>query len=569
MNNHSSYVTLHKNGLTWIVKASHAPIIQGNLIDNILNPSSCPECRIIRENNVRVSMIVNLPEQEESLFVKHYKCWGVSEALKYFLLRSKVSSEWHTIHAMLDRNITLALPLAKAERRIWRCLKDSYLITEALVNAQPLRDYLTSLSDKNSLQETLKLRRSVIGKVAGIISKIHQEGFFYRDLHAGNILVNTREDGSVQIYPIDFHKVWHFRRLPLWMRVRDLAQLKNSLDLSQTDQLRFLKSYARKSPVLKGGFKEIVKKINKKAAQLWRVHLKSRTKRCLVVSSEFAAKNATGMSLYFRKIYSETAIMETLRTYDKGGFSSHVTVLKKTKKEVVSSIPVTDHEVFPFGRLIIKESRVFGLTNRLFQTLTRSRAKKAWIAARGLQVRGVNTPSGLALIEMKRFGLITRTILINEFIENAYELNDFVVKYFKDTNTKTHVFNKNSFITYLAKTLKKLHDSGIYHADLKSNNILVNLDDKNKINFYFVDLDRVYFKDQLSFEQMANNLAQINASIADCISPRDRLKFFRIYAAGTSRMINRKRYFKRIVEIGRKKNTRPYGLTISTPLNTT
>ena len=117
--------------------------------------------------------------------------------------------------------------------------------------------------------------------------------------------------------------------------------------------------------------------------------------------------------------------------------------------------------------------------------------------------------------------------------------------------------------------MKKLHDSGIYHADLKSDNILVSLDDNSNVDFYFVDLDRVYFKDRLSFEQMANNLAQINASISDCITPADRLKFFRIYAKGTSRMINRKRYFKRIMEIGRTKNTHPYGVTFSTPVNTT
>ncbi|MDX1777943.1 MAG: lipopolysaccharide kinase InaA family protein, partial [Thermodesulfobacteriota bacterium] len=498
-----------------------------------------------------------------------YKCRGISDTLKYFLRRSKVSSEWKTIHALLDRDIKVARPLAKAERRVFRCLMDSYLITEALVNARPLGDYLKSLSTKSSLQGTFESRRSVIEKVAGIISKIHQEGFFYRDLHAGNILVHTRKDGSVQIYPIDFHKVWHFKRLPLWMRVRDLAQLKNSLNLSQTDQLRFLKSYSTKSPVLSEGFKDIVKKINKKAAKLWGVHLKSRTKRCLVESSEFSVKNAYGMSLYFRKIYSQSFIMEILRTYDAGNASSQVTVLKNTNKQVVSTVSIAGHEVPPAKRVLVKESRVFGLTNKLFQTLTRSRAKRAWIAARGLQVRGLNTPSGLALIEMKQFGLITRTILINEFIENAHELNDFVIKYFKDKSTKSHVFNKDSFISHLAQTLRKLHDSGIYHADLKSNNILVNLDDNNTIHFYFVDLDRVHFKGQLSFEQMANNLAQINASIADCITPRDRLKFFRIYAEGTSRMINRKRYFKRIVEIGRKKNTRPYGLTISNPLNTT
>jgi tRNA A-37 threonylcarbamoyl transferase component Bud32 len=568
MNNNSSYRTLQKHGFNWVVEASYVPMVQGNVIDRILNPSSHPECQIIRENNVRVSMLVNIPEQGESLFVKQYKCRGISEKVKYFLMTSKVNAEWNNIHALLARGIKVARPLAKAEKRICKCLFDSYLITEALVNAQQLRDYLKDLINKGSSQDILQARRAVIEKVAEVISNIHGEGFFYRDLHAGNILVVTKENQSVEIYPIDFHKIWHFKKLPLWMRFRDLAQLKNSLTLSQTDQLRFLSCYARKFPLISNRLKASVKKINKKATKLWRVHLKSRTKRCLVESSEFSVKNGPMLSLYFRKVFSESAIMEILRIYDSFTATAHPTVLKKTKKEVVTSFAVTDNEIFSSRRLLIKESRFQGLPNRLFQTLMKSRAKKAWIAARGLQVRGINTPAALALIEMKEYGLITRTILINDFIENAYELNDFVIKYYKDKKSDLPVCSKESFITQLANTLKKLHDRGIYHADLKSDNILVSQDDNSNVHFYFVDLDRVYFKDRLTFKQMANNLAQINASISDCITPADRLKFFRIYAKGTSRMIKRKLYFKRILEIGRTKNTRPYGVSFSTPTNT-
>jgi tRNA A-37 threonylcarbamoyl transferase component Bud32 len=567
MNNNYSYVTLKNHGLNWVVESSHTFIFQENLINKILNPSSCPECHIIRENNVRASMLVTIPGKGVSLFVKHYKCRGFGDTLKYLLVRSKVNAEWKTIHSLLDRGINVARPLAKGERRVSRFLKDSYLITEALVNTRPLKDFITELPGKSSSQETHNFRRFIVEKVGEVIAKIHEEGFFYRDLHAGNILVSTGENQSVQIYPIDFHKVWHINRLPLWMRFRDLAQLKNSLTLSQTDQLRFLKSYARRAPVLGDKLKESVKKINKKAAKLWRVHLKSRTKRCLLVSSEFAVKKGSAMSLYFRKVYSEPVIMAILQGYDN--YSSTTTVLKKTKKEVVASLSVTDSPDFPFEHLLLKESRIHAFSRKLFLTLTRSRAKKAWIAARGLQVRGINTPSSLALIEMKHLGLITRTILISEFIENAYELNDFVLKFFKDKNTSLSLFTKQSFIDQLAKLVKKLHENGIYHADLKSNNILVKLDDNNRLHFYLVDLDRVHFRDHLSFEQMANNLAQINASISDYITPADRLKFFRTYAEGTPRMINRKRYFKRILEIGRKKNTRPYGVTFSTPLKTT
>jgi tRNA A-37 threonylcarbamoyl transferase component Bud32 len=108
-----------------------------------------------------------------------------------------------------------------------------------------------------------------------------------------------------------------------------------------------------------------------------------------------------------------------------------------------------------------------------------------------------------------------------------------------------------------------MHGRGIYHADLKSNNILVADRGPDQWSFWFVDLDRVRFQKSLSFSQRANNLAQINASVAEVMSLRDRLKFFRFYAKGTEFFSARKKYYKRILAIGRTKNTEPYGIRFS------
>ena len=312
----------------------------------------------------------------------------------------------------------------------------------------------------------------VISAVARVVSAIHEEGFFYRDLHAGNILVDTSDDDTLVIYPIDFHKVWHFSKLPAWMRVRDLAQLKNSLSSSASDQWRFLKEYTRQSPSIKNPLKEFAGQINKKASQLWRVHLRSRTKRCLVESSEFAVRKGTQLSLYYRKTYTEGQIRAILKQYDTGSLSSHRTVLKETLKERVSSVTVSSQDG-TCKRFLIKESRFTGLCNSIVRTFTRSRSKRSWIAARGLQVRGIQTPVAIALIEDKRLGLLKRTILITEFLDDAYELNDYVLKCFgtKDNLLKNN--RKDCFIAELAHQLQKMHSQGIYHADLKSNNILV------------------------------------------------------------------------------------------------
>ncbi len=567
MNNNRSYQNLHINGLRWLVDASYTHLIPGDLLKKIQQPAAHPECRVIKENNVRVSMFLQVTGKANLLFVKRYKCRGITDKIKYFFMSSKVSAEWNNMHAFLERGISVARPLAKGEQRRLHFLQDSYLFTEALVTALPLGDYIQKIQDCNDSKKAFSSRREIISAVAQVISAIHEEGFFYRDLHAGNILVDTSDGGRLVIYPIDFHKVWHFPKLPVWMRVRDLAQLKNSLSFSAPEQWRFLKEYASHSPSFETSLKEFAGQINHKASQLWRVHLRSRTKRCLVESSEFAVRKGSQMSLHYRKIYSEGQIREILNQYDAGRLSAHRTVLKETLKELVSSITVSTQDG-TCRRYFIKESRVTGLWNSLVRTFTSSRAMRSWIAARGLQVRGMKTPLSIALIEEKRLGLLKRTILITEFLEDAYELNDYVLKYFGTKSNRDKDIRKERFISDLAQQLQKIHAQGIYHADLKSNNILVTEKDGHSWNFFFVDLDRVIFTRKLSFEQMANNLAQVNASIADCITPADRLKFFRIYSEGTPQMGQRKRYFKRILEIGRQKNTRPYGVIFSSSTNT-
>ncbi|MCP4715182.1 MAG: hypothetical protein GY868_08705, partial [Deltaproteobacteria bacterium] len=61
-----------------------------------------------------------------------------------------------------------------------------------------------------------------------------------------------------------------------------------------------------------------------------------------------------------------------------------------------------------------------------------------------------------------------------------------------------------------------------------------------------------------SFQQRANNLAQINASVSRRMSVKDRLKFFYFYAKGTPVYRARKQYYRKIITIGRTKITAPY-----------
>lgn len=563
MNNTRLYHKIRKNEIDWIVLDDYSSTISGNLAERAKDTASYPECRVIRENNVRISMIMSLEERGEIIFLKRYKCRGLKDIFKYFFFTSKASSEWETMNRFLHKGIPIALPLAKGEKKKFNCLLDSYLVTKAFADAKPLNSYVEHCLGNGKTPGILIEKKILIKKLAQLVQKIHSEGFFYRDLHAGNVLVVKSDNSEPELYPVDFHKVWHMKKIQAWMRIRDLAQLKNSITASRTDQMRFLREYAKGNTLFSNNIKVNARRIEEKAEKLWRTHLTSRTKRCMVNSSEFSVQKGFTHSLYHNKSFSKEFLNEMIKAYRVASDTGKLEILKKTSKETVAMI-AGSHDGKEL-KVLVKESVFPHFLSALRYAFCKSRAKKYWIASRGLKVRGIETPLSLAFIEKKKIGLPRQNILLTEYIDHALELNDYVLKNFKGVLSKDEVRKKKRFLEEFAKKLRSLHERGIYHADLKSNNILVKEKSDDGWQFYFIDLDRVTFKQSLSFGQRLNNLAQINASVADCITPSDRLKFFRVYARGTFIMTQKKRCFQKILEISRKKITQPYGIIFSPP----
>jgi tRNA A-37 threonylcarbamoyl transferase component Bud32 len=391
---------------------------------------------------------------------------------------------------------------------------------------------------------------------ARVIAKMHSDGFFFRDLHAGNILVVTGAGAAEQIYLVDLHKVWRTGWVPFWMRARDLAQLHNSLNATRTVRLRFLRSYLRHANLPADSLRQAARRIDRTAGRMWRTHLRSRTKRCLKESSEFAVSTRGACTIYRNRMYPQPLIEALLDRHQHPGRDNPI-ILKKTAKETVSVLSVTQEG--EACTVVIKEARFASLFSRLRNTLFRSRARRNWIGARALRVRGVSTPDALAMLECRGGLLLGRTILITRYVDRSQELNDYVLLRYNRPLSEEETRHKKRFITALAGIIRDMHNKGIYHADLKSNNILV-CEEADAWRLYIVDLDRLRCDRRLSFEERANNLAQMNASVAACMTPADRILFFRQYAQGTPLAKEGKRYFRRIMDIARKKNTRPYGL---------
>jgi len=544
----SAFVAFSDRGIHWIADPACRHLLPAAL-EALLHPWASETCRLLRENPVRRSVILRLPHAGEAIFAKLYKKPASAARLKYLLLPSKASAEWKSMRKLFRRGLPVAYPLARGEKRRFGFLDEAYLFTRALEGA-------ATLTEICSRHHSFARRKALAEETAKLVAAVHREGFFFRDLHAGNILFAPSTDEISRLYLIDFHKVWHTGWVPLWMRARDLAQLHNSLSLSRTVRMRFLRCYLGHANLPAAALPELARRIERTAARMWSTHLRSRTKRCLKQSSEFSISARGACTIYRNRIYPEPLIEALLDRFQHPGRDNPI-ILKKTAKETVSVRSVTqDGDVCT---VVIKEARFASLFSRLRNSLFPSRARRNWIGARALRVRGISTPEAIALIEYRIGLLLHRTLLLTRYVDQSHELNDYVLMRYNRVLSEDAARHKKRFIAALAGLIRELHEKRIYHADLKSNNILVR-ETGDGWSLYLVDLDRIRCGRRLSFEERANNLAQINASVAACISPADRSLFFKRYAQGTPLAKERKRYYKKIVAIGRRKNTRPYGL---------
>lgn len=543
----------NQNGLTWTIREGFEDSILDNLFNKLHNFDKYPELTLVKDNNVRSVFLFRTGHSKfPEVFIKRYKCRDLQDIIKYILFPSKAASEWRTLKEFENRKLPCPIPLAFSEKRSFRMLRDSCLITEALNPAITLNEYVehmqAAFSDKNLRQKREELTQSL----AVLIRKLHQNKIFYRDLHAGNLMIQPADKGSPEIFFIDLHKAFVLPRLLQWMRIRDLAQLCNSFPASKADKFRFMKEYCKESSDCGNRFRTLHKKIYRKGCKLENRRIKSRSKRCLKKSSVFEISKAWDENYFGRRDFGEVATQKAILFHELSRKTNEASTIKKSTKSVL-----TIHKINNGLPLCVKGYRFLGIPYALKNLFRKSRAMKSWIAANGLMIRGIETPVPQAIVERKWGPFIVESFFITRWLQDATQLNNYVQTLYGSNSIQ----KKEAFIKTFAQVIQKLHRQGIYHADLKSNNILVTELRDDRWGFYLIDLDRVLFKKTISFYQRANNLAQINASVSRIITIKDRFKFFHFYARGTSFFNERKKYYRKILEISRTKKTKPYGIT--------
>ncbi|MDY0268752.1 lipopolysaccharide kinase InaA family protein [Trichloromonas sp.] len=123
-----------------------------------------------------------------SLFLKRYNCLGVGYRIKNIFRASRALKSWRAGWQFLELGVPTPKPLACLEERRFRLLGRSYVLFEQIDNAVSLLDAWPTFTGER--------RRNMLGKLGGLIGRMHRLGLVHGDLNWRNILVRQRLSGT-------------------------------------------------------------------------------------------------------------------------------------------------------------------------------------------------------------------------------------------------------------------------------------------------------------------------------------------------------------------------------------
>lgn len=201
------------------------------------------------------------------------------------------------------------------------------------------------------------------------------------------------------------------------------------------------------------------------------------------------------------------------------------------------AIPVND---LKDRRLIIRHYSHGGLWGKLAGDVLwgHNRPLNELVNAEKALEQGVNTVEVVALRFRNFLGTLCRADIFTLEITDAEDLLVFLTNH-----TAEEIFSqKRQLIRNIAQAVKKMHDAGIYHADLHLKNILVKRAAPQKV--YIIDLDKSDCIDGadggLSIEQRMSNIMRLDRSVEKfvrwrpdpkLITKTDRLRFLKEYTS--------------------------------------
>jgi len=340
-------------------------------------------------------------------------------------------------------------------------------------------------------------RRHKLARAAGeLLARMQNAGIRHRDPHAGNILV-LPDDSLMLADAWDLRPGDYLRPAERAKTIADFALwfLKHG---TTVDMLLFWGEYGRTSELMPEDLEDLRQRVLGLIPDAFRRLARMRARK--VRRSGRPVEVGCWKGCLIREM--PDGMLEEIAEQ-----SAHLqmgpNVLKKSPTAWTFTVERDDVKVVVKVYLPKKASRV------LRDFVQGSRADRAVQASEAFFHRGIPTVPLYAVLAHRDF--VGRSVLVMEFVDDAASLDEVI---------PTLPARRSRYLAReLGRTLRRMHDWGLRHRDLKSDNVLLKKDGgaDGEFPFLFLDLDgvRETKKGQLDWERRARDLAILDGSLLD------------------------------------------------------
>jgi tRNA A-37 threonylcarbamoyl transferase component Bud32 len=495
-------------------------------------------------------------------YIKHCKTPGVRALVQNVLRPCPAVLEWRAAEAAREVGIPTFETLAVGRTFRAGLVCDNYLITREIPETEPLFDFVNETFPRLPAARQARLRRRLMRAAGELAARLHAAGFVHHDFHAGNMLVRVEADDRVRLWIIDLAAMRRGRPPSLAAIKRNFTLLSQYFigRTSSSDRLRFLHAYCntrrklsaspessigdlrstgvarlgdrpqqgcgQHSPLgeLSGEFvREMEQAGRRAAARHWR-----RADRRFRMGNRQILKHRDGATRGRALAGLGISLLRELCRDPEGLFERKLQFwCKQTHKRRVAavSVPFKSDETLCYW----KRAELKSIWGRLLGWLERAPVRRAWEIGHALLRRGIETPRPLAYVE-SREPAVLRQYLLTEGIADSATLDQFLKQDYETLSPTERRHWKRGVVKRFAGQVRRMHEFGFDHRDLKATNILVSRNAGVR-RTWLLDLDSVRRWAWMPAVRRVQNLARLNVTTLPrpAFQSTDRLRFLLTY----------------------------------------
>jgi len=195
------------------------------------------------------------------LYLKKYLCRSTLDFVKHLFRPSRAKRAFNASLMLQQNGFDAPDVIGLFERRPGPFCSSNILLTGEVEDARSMTQLLTEIC-QHSDRNTFANKRTLIRAFAKTVGQMHAKGIFHGDLRLGNVLVVRREQ-KWRFFFIDNERTKKFYCLPGRLRLKNLVQVNMFRHgISNTDRLRFFKTYLKENPVVAKKWKEMITRVS-------------------------------------------------------------------------------------------------------------------------------------------------------------------------------------------------------------------------------------------------------------------------------------------------------------------